>query len=250
VLGEGIAATLGGDFGKKALTVGDHFNLGDRDWVVTGVLKSEGSTFGSEVWAKQSLVGPMFRKEAFTTLVLRAEDDSAAGADALAYDLRTRFSQVKLRAVPETEYYADLSKTNRQFLVAILVVAAIMAIGGIFGVMNTMFAAISQRTKDIGMLRLLGFKRWQVLVSFMLESLAIAAAGGLVGCALGYLSNGWTATSIISAGQGSGKMVVLRLIVDTSTVLAGLLFTLVMGRLGGLVPALSAMRLRVLESLR
>jgi ABC-type lipoprotein release transport system permease subunit len=250
VLGEGVAGTLGGDVGKPTLEVGDHFNMGDRDWVVTGILKSEGSTFGSEVWAKQSLVGPIFRKEAYTTLVLRTADDTAEAADLLAYDLRTRFAQTKLRAVPETEYYSDLSKTNRQFLVGILFVAAIMAIGGIFGVMNTMFAAISQRTKDIGMLRLLGFKRWQVLVSFMLESLAIATAGGLLGCALGYLSDGWTASSVISAGQGSGKLVVLRLIVDTPTVLAGLLFTMVMGRLGGLVPALSAMRLRVLESLR
>jgi hypothetical protein len=250
VLGEGVAGTLGKDVGKPHLDIGDTFSLYDREFVVVGLLKAEGSTFGSEVWAKQALLGPIFRKEAYTTLVIRTADDTAAAADALAYELRTRYAQVKLRAVPETEYFADLSKTSSQFLVAILVVGAIMAIGGIFGVMNTMFAAISQRTKDIGMLRLLGFKRWQVLVSFLLESLAIAAAGGLVGCALGFLSDGWTATSIISGGPGSGKFVVLRMVVDTPTVLAGLLFTMVMGRLGGLVPALSAMRLRVLESLR
>jgi len=118
-------------------------------------------------------------------------------------------------------------------------------------VMNTMFAAISQRTKDIGMLRILGFARWQVLVSFFLETLVIALAGGLLGCALAYLFfDGATATSIVSSGQGGGKTVVLKLIVDANTVAIGVLFTLIMGALGGLVPALSAMRLRPLESLR
>ena len=67
---------------------------------------------------------------------------------------------------------------------------AIMAVGGVFGVMNTMFAAISNRIKDIGVLRILGYARWQILVSFLLESLVIALLGGLLGCALGSLANG------------------------------------------------------------
>jgi putative ABC transport system permease protein len=202
------------------------------------------------VWAKQSLVGQMFSKPTYTTLVLRTDPPTAEAARALAFDLRQRFTQIKLRAVQEQEYYASLSAVNQQFLVAILVIAAVMALGGIFGVMNTMFAAIAQRTKDIGVLRLLGFKRWQVLVSFMLESLTIALVGGALGCALGSLAHGYTATSIISSGQGGGKTVILRLVVDLPTVLMGLVFTIAMGRLGGLVPALTAMRLKILESLR
>jgi ABC-type antimicrobial peptide transport system permease subunit len=250
VLGEGVAVTFGGDYGKPILEPGDTFELGDREWLVVGVLKSEGSTFGSEIWAKQALVGPMFRKETYTTLVLRADPPTPEAAAALAYDLRYRYTPVKVRAVTERDYFNDLSRTNQQFLVAIMVVAIIMAIGGVFGVMNTMFAAISQRIKDIAMLRLLGFKRWQVLVSFLLESLAIALVGGLLGVAVGSLTHGATAQSIISSGQGGGKTVILRLIVDTPTVLAGILFTLAMGRLGGLVPAVSAMRQTPLESLR
>jgi ABC-type antimicrobial peptide transport system permease subunit len=130
------------------------------------------------------------------------------------------------------------------------VVAVVMAIGGVFGVMNTMFAAIAQRTKDIGVLRLLGFKRWQVLVAFLLESMAIALIGGLIGVALGTLCDGYAVTSIASSGQGGGKSVAAKLVVDRDVMLIGMLFTLVMGRLGGLVPALSAMRLKILESLR
>jgi len=127
----------------------------------------------------------------------------------------------------------------------------IMAFGGIFGVMNTMFAAISQRTKDIGVLRILGFGRRQVLVSFLLETMLIAFTGGVLGCALGSLAHGVTASSIISGGQGGfGKTVILRLVVDANTLAVGMMLTLVMGVAGGLLPALSAMRLRPLESLR
>ena len=87
--------------------------------------------------------------------------------------------------MPEPDYYATLGATNRQFLFAIIFVAIIIGIGGVFGVMNTMFAAISQRTKDIGVMRLLGFPRWQILISFFLESLIIALIGGIVILATG-----------------------------------------------------------------
>ncbi|MCI0702863.1 MAG: FtsX-like permease family protein, partial [Planctomycetia bacterium] len=93
-------------------------------------------------------------------------------------------------------------------------------------------------------------KRWQILISFMIESLAIALVGGVVGCALGTLANGFEAASTLSGGQGGGKSVTLKMVVDYQILTAGLLFTLVMGRLGGLVPALSAMRMEILESLR
>jgi putative ABC transport system permease protein len=116
--------------------------------------------------------------------------------------------------------------------------------------MNTMFAAISQRIKDIGVLRLLGYARWQILVSFLLESLAIALVGGALGCALGSLSDGWSATSMMAGSGGGGKSVVVQLAVSPDILATGLLLTLVMGLLGGLLPALSAMRMKPLEALR
>ena len=125
-----------------------------------------------------------------------------------------------------------------------------MAVGGVFGVMNTMFASIAARIKEVGVLRILGFKRWQILISFMLESLAIGLVGGILGCLIGSLANGWEAASTLSGGNGGGKSVTLTMAVDTQILAAGVLFTLVMGRLGGLVPALSAMRMEILESLR
>jgi cell division protein FtsX len=250
VLGEGVARELGRDLGKPRLDVGDVFLLGDRKWRVMGIMHSAGSTtFGSEIWAKRTYIADIFRKQTISCLVLRAP--SAAGATTLVDDLNENYKKANLKAQPETVYYEKLSGISMQFLVGAIFLAVIMAVGGIFGVMNTMFAAISQRTKDIGVLRIVGYSRRQVLVSFLLESLVLALLGGAIGCAVGSLCHGWTATSIIGSGQGGfGKTVVLRLAVDANTLAAGLLLTVIMGTVGGLIPALSAMRLKPLESLR
>lgn len=252
VLGEGAAGTLGADVGKPRLGVGDTFALGDMDWVVTGVMRSQGTTFGSEIWvsANNPVVQSSGKGNRYTTLVLRMSENTDAAARAAADYLNKDYTSAKLKAFAEPEYYKELTKTNEQFLTWIVFVAVVMAVGGVFGVMNTMFASIAARIKEVGVLRILGFKRWQILISFMLESLAIAFAGGLLGCLLGYLANGFEASSTLSGGQGGGKSVALTMVVDYQTIAAGMLFTLVMGRLGGLVPALSAMRMEILDSLR
>ena len=131
----------------------------------------------------------------------------------------------------------------------IMFVTVILAVGGVFGVMNTMFAAISQRTKDIGVLRLMGYGRRHIVASFLLEALVIGLIGGVIGCAIGALSNGYEATSILNGG-GSSKTVVLHLTVDAYVLSAGVLLTMLMALIGGLLPALNAMRLTALEALR
>ncbi|OYW16193.1 MAG: hypothetical protein B7Z55_14300, partial [Planctomycetales bacterium 12-60-4] len=253
VLGHGIARELGLDrkpeVREKAsnpdrLEPGDTFALNDRQWLVVGVLESSGGTYDSEVWGKQSLLGPMFGKENFSTLVVRTAGsveakklrDFFANADDKGY------SKAKLNAIVETVYFENLSQTNTQFLIGAVIVAAFTAIGGVFGVMNTMFAAISQRTRDIGVLRLLGFKRRQILVSFLLESLLLAIVGGALGCAVGCLADGWTANSIVSGGPGGGggKFVVLKMQVDGAVLSTGMLLAITMGFFGGLLPSVSA----------
>jgi ABC-type antimicrobial peptide transport system permease subunit len=248
VIGAGIAKELGNDRPGGPVKVGEVLDLRDRKWIVVGIMSTGNSTFSSEVWARDYLVQDLFgRKNSYSSYVVATHD--AKVAEKMSKDLK-EFKEVALNALPEKEYYSKLSATNRQFLIAIIIVAVILAIGGALGVMITMFAAISQRAKDIGVLRLLGYTRWQIMVSFLLESLVIAFIGGLLGCALGSLCDGLTATSIVSSGQGGGKSVILRLVVDAQTIGVGLLLTFIMGSVGGLVPALSAMRLRPLESLR
>jgi ABC-type antimicrobial peptide transport system permease subunit len=257
VIGEGVARVLAADRARgssggrsdERLDVGDTFPLGGRTWVVVGVLQSAGSTFDSEIWTKRAIVGPMFGKESCTSVVVRAA--GAKEAKKLKDFFNSDYKKAALSAQVETDYFESLTGTNRQFLFAIGFVTVVMAIGGVMGVMNTMFAAVSNRVKDIGVLRLMGYSRLQVMLAFLLESLLIALVGGALGCALGYLSNGWSATSIVSSGMGGGgKFVVLRLFVDLQTVLLGMLLALGMGFIGGAIPALSAVRLKPLDALR
>lgn len=249
VVGNGLAAEMGSDRpGGRPLQVGETFPLGARTWKVVGILDSTGSTFDSEVWAKRARVGEDFGKQnTYSSYLIRTAGPAAARA--LTEDLKN-YKKAALFPSPETEYFSKQGETGKQFLVAIIVVAIVMAVGGVFGVMNTMFAAISQRTKDIGVLRILGYARWQILVSFLLESLVIALIGGLAGCAVGMLADGWSARSVVSSGPGGGKSVVLQMVVSPEILMTGTLLSLGMGGLGGFFPAIAAMRLKALESLR
>jgi ABC-type lipoprotein release transport system permease subunit len=250
VIGSGVAQALGPDLRKERLDVGDIFELGPKKWKVVGIMSSAGTTFDSEVWAKRSYVGELYGKpNTISSMTIRSTSPEAASE--LATHLKNNFKKANLQTSTETEYYSKLRGINIQLLVGIIFLTFFMAIGGIFGVMNTMFAAISHRTKDIGVLRILGYARWQILVSFLLESLVIALIGGIVGAAVGSLVHGISATSIVGSGQGGfGKTVFFRLSVDANILTIGFLLTLFMGAVGGLLPSLYAMLLKPLESLR
>jgi putative ABC transport system permease protein len=255
VMGEGIAQMLGNDLNRGPLRPGDTLDLGPLQGLkrlkVVGIMRSAGSTFNSEVWARDTVIQQEFgRTNSYTTIVVRTRDAASAEKAAKALKSSQGAAGITVAAVPEMEYYSKLSETGQAFRIAVYFIGVVMGIGGVLGIMNTMFAAISQRARDIGVLRLLGYTRSQVLISFLLESLVIALVGGLIACLLTGLFNGLQATSIIQSSGGGGKSIVLRLTVDAGSVGLALLFTLVMGTIGGLVPSLSAMRLRPLESLR
>jgi len=160
------------------------------------------------------------------------------------------YTKASLNSMTETDYFANLNQYNSVLLAATIFVTAILAVGGVFGVMNTMFAAISQRTRDIGVLRLMGYRRRDIVASFLAEAMLIGLIGGLLGCCIGSVVDGQSATSILAAGGGGGKTVVLTITVSTTVIASGLLLTLVMGFVGGLLPSLNAMRLSALDALR
>src|SRR5205807_240269 len=139
VVGEGVARELGRDLGKERLDVGDVFELGERKWKVVGIMHSAGATtFGSEIWDKRTYLGEIFRKRTISCMVLRAP--SAAAARTLVDDLNNNYKKANIKAQPETVYYEKLSGISTQFLVGTIFLTIIMSVGGIFGVMNTMFA--------------------------------------------------------------------------------------------------------------
>ncbi len=257
VIGDGVARELGRDRTPQQLAAATHKSV----WTpatISNWRDARGWWWASWIPAaprsipksgpSDRLVASLFGKDTYTSLVVRTADEAAA--QQLQQYFAKEYKRTPVQAEVETEYYASLSNTNKQFLYAIVFVTVVMSLGGTFGVMNTMFAAISQRTTDIGVLRLLGYSRWQLLRSFLLESLLIAALGGLLGCAIGSLADGLSATSLVSNGPGGGKSVVLRLAVDLRILGAGMLLALTMGVLGGVLPSLAAMRTRPLQALR
>ena len=147
------------------------------------------------------------------------------------------------RLVPWTELFNGFKLTldpNKLFLAA----------GGMAGIMNTMFAAVTQRIKDVGVLRLLGYSRGDVLAAFLVESLVIGLLGGAVGCAVGSLVDGVTTSSVVGGQGGGGKFIVFEYMVTPGTIAAGMLLSATMGFFGGLIPSLLAMRLTALDTLR
>jgi hypothetical protein len=249
VVGEGLAREMGKELGKESLQAGDVLTIGPRKWIVVGIMRGSETTFGSEIWARRQIVGEVFnKKNLYTSIVLRA--DSAASARELAERLTREFKRSPVSAHTESDYFSRMDEANQQLLGSIYFVAGFLALGGVFGVMNTMFAAIRVRAADIGVLRLLGFSRRAVLVSFLLESLLIAALGGFVGCALGCLVDGVSTSSVVDTSGGGMKRVSIRMVVDRNTLAAAVLLALVMGLVGGLLPALSAMRQKPLKALR
>jgi ABC-type lipoprotein release transport system permease subunit len=225
-------------------------------WKVVGLLDSHGSPFDSEIWAKREDVGMYFGKDNvqtgqrfYTSIVVTTKD--LPTAEKLARELQSRVGQLKINAMTERKYYEEMAKSTDMFMVSATFIAIIMAVGGMFGLMNTMFAAVSQRIKDIGVLRILGFRRWQILHSFLLESLLLAVLGGALGLGLGWVVNGAEQTGYVSSGQGGGgKTVVFKMIVNTVVIQMAVGFTLFMGLIGGLLPSLTAMRLKVLDAVR
>jgi ABC-type lipoprotein release transport system permease subunit len=249
VLGDGIARTLN-------LDVGSSFEpRAGLSWKVVGVMNSRGSPFDSEIWAKREEVGRYFGKDNvdqgqrfFTSVVVQTKN--AQDAEKFAKELQNRQKDVRVNVMPERRYYEEMSKTNQMFAGAAVFIAIIMAIGGMFGLMNTMFAAVSQRIKDIGVLRIVGYKRWQILGSFLIESMLLAVLGGGIGILVGLCFNDIEQVGFMSAGQGGGKTIVFTMKVSWDVLKMGIGFTVVMGLLGGFLPSLAAMRQRPLEALR
>jgi putative ABC transport system permease protein len=236
VVGRGLQRSLG-------LQPGDTLELGRKRWKVAGVFASGGSAFESEVWCDLAELAGQFRREGLCScVVLRAAD--AQAAQGLAERLATSRT-VSVQAQTEPAYYHKQAEQTQTLQKCAWAVAWFMGLAAVFGVMNTMFAAIGQRVKDIAVMRLMGYAAGDILISFLLEALLISVLGGALGLALGCALNGATRSASLGARQ-----VDFTFQVDQPIVVAVAIFVVVMGTLGGLLPALSAMRIKPLAALR
>lgn len=225
------------------LGIGDTINIGRKIWRVSGIFEANRSSLESEAWCDLSELSSQFRREGMcTTMVLQTASPEAAAK--LAEELSSS-KTAQCTAQPEQMYYAKQAENTEVMKTGALVIAWFMGLGAVFGIMNTMFAAIGQRRKDIAVLRIIGFQPYEIVISFLLEALLISAVGGALGISLGYLVNGVTTSTSVSTHE-----VQLAFKVDQSCVVIASITTLLMGFFGGLFPALSVVRIQPLEALR
>ncbi len=219
--------------------------FGRGNWKVVGIFDAGGSSFESEVWADIHNVQDDTQRGAYyacARLKMVAGTDVDAFIKKIADDPR-----INLQAETESDYYKDQSVVANQLRALGLVVAVIMGIGAVFAAMNTMYASVSARTTEIGTLRALGFRPGAVLGSFLLESLALALAAGVIGVFLAMPIDGFS-TSFGNFITFSTMAFAFR--VTPSVVVQALIFAAVMGVLGGWLPARQAMKMQVVEALR
>ena len=219
------------------LTVGNTLRFGGGQWKVVGVFDAGGSSFDSEVWCDAHILAQVLKRpdNIFQSATVHLTSPAAFQQfkDALIADPRLNVDVWR-----EVDYYAKQS-TNMTSLITVLggLVAAIMAIGAVFGALNTMYSAVSERGREIATMRALGFSSWNVILSFLFEALLISFVAGVLGCVAVLPLNGLT-TNAMNFQTFSNLAFAFKITFDL--LVMGILFALVMGVLGGLLPAIRA----------
>jgi ABC-type lipoprotein release transport system permease subunit len=230
--------------------VGRSLRFGRGSWEVVGILESGGSSYESEVWVDARLLAADAKRSLpYSGFRVRAADGADLEALARRIGADPRWA---LEASPETEYYADQAESARTLFVIVLFVAVMAGFGASFGAANAMYASVQARTAEIGTLRAIGFSRMDVLVAFLLESLATSLLGFLVGGAIAVVAA--TVLSSLLGGIGFGASTfttnVVTLRVSPADLGFAAIFAALIGLGGGLMPAWHAARMRPIDALR
>ncbi len=229
----------------QGMEVGSIIPIQRKNWKVVGLFTADGSSFESEIWGDYDAMGPAIgRNGGCESLTVRLT--SPAVLASFDKDLRAN-PQFQLQADSEKQYYENLAGPTAGALMGLAAfVAVVMGIGAVFGAMNTMYAIVSQRTREIGTLRALGFSRFSILISFVMESVLLALLGGLLGCLVALPMNGFTAAT----GTNAFSEMAFAFRVTPPLLITGLVFAVLMGIAGGLLPALRASRMPITRALR
>jgi putative ABC transport system permease protein len=239
IIGKRAAARYAG------VAVGDSVRMQRRDWLITGIFEAGGGGFESELWGDLDVMAGAFqRRGGYQSLTVRLKDPASV------VDFNTELEanpRMRVQLIQERKYYDDQSsQVSGPLLALALFVAFVMGIGAVFGAMNTMFAIVAARTREIGTLRALGFSRSSIMLSFVIESTLLALIGGVVGCLVAFPANGMSS----AAGGANFSEVAFAFRITTPVVLAGMALALAMGVAGGLLPAWRASRVPITAALR
>ncbi|MCP4221000.1 MAG: FtsX-like permease family protein [bacterium] len=229
------------------MALNDTIAIGGQDWKVVGILDCDGGAFDSEVWCDSNVLNQTYRRplNIFQSMTVKLE--SAVSLKAFKDHLTTD-PRLTVDVESELSYYERQSRMLATLINVLgFLIAGVMAVGAIFGALNTMYAAISSRAAEIATLRALGFPGSSVVVSFVLESLVIAFMGGIVGCVIILPLNGFTASTI---NWSTFSQLAFAFKVTPVLMVKGIVFALFMGVFGGYLPALRASKASITATLR
>jgi putative ABC transport system permease protein len=230
----------------QGMHIGGTVKYQQKRFQIVGVFDSQGGAFESEIWGDYDTLGAIFQRgSGSSSLVVRMKN--AADIPELDRFIRAQ-PQMQLQAVSERKYYEDQAGPLASILrILASFVAIVMGVGAVFGAMNTMYAIVAARTREIGTLRALGFSRRAILSSFLIESVFLALVGGALGCLLALPMHGF------STGTGqtqSFSEIAFAFRLTPGIMLTGMVFAAVMGIVGGLLPAFRGARLPITAALR
>ncbi len=224
--------------------IGQSFKSGSATLTVVGWLEGGGSAFDSECWLDADECRSLFERDMYSSFLIRPTDEAAGEKLIARIEADRRF---KLKAEKEVDYYRKQTMTAAPIKWLGHFLAVTMSIGAVFAAMNTMYAAVGSRTREIGTLRVLGFRRRAVIVALLLEGGFLALLGGVLGCAIACYWNGYTTATM---GMETFSEIVFEFRVTPRLVIEGLIFAVTVGLIGTLLPAIRAARLPVIAALK
>lgn len=239
IAGSGIAKRFTG------AGIGETLRFGQREWTVVGLFDAGNSGFDSEIWGDADQLMQAFRRPVFSSVIVRLNDSNSF--DAFKKEIESD-QRLTLGAKREQTFYADQSKALSTFISILgMTLSIIFSIGAMIGAMITMYASVANRVAEIGTLRALGFKRRNILAAFMTESMLLSVAGGMVGLLFASLMQ---FISFSTVNFQSFSELAFGFTLNPEIAVKSLLFALVMGFIGGFLPAVRAARMKIVDSLR
>jgi len=241
IVGAGAAREFAG------LEIGGMVKVGRESWPVVGVFAANGGVAESEIWTDAKVLQAAYnRGDSFQSVYARL---NSAGAFQEFKDALTSNPQLSVKVLRQSEHYAEQSTAMTTLITTLgFLIAVLMAIGAVFGALNTMYSAVAARTREIATLRALGFGSGAVVLALMLESLLLALAGGAIGAALAYVAfNNFHAATM---NWQSFSQVAFSFAVTPRLVMQGIIWATLIGFIGGLLPAIRAARLPIATALR
>lgn len=229
----------------KGAGVGERLRFGQREWTVVGIMDAGRTGFDSEIWGDVDQLMQTFRRPVYSSVILKLSDPTVFSR------LKNRIEndpRLTLEVKQESVFYAEQSQLLANFIRYLgMILSIIFSVGAIIGAMITMYASVAHRATEIGTLRALGFRRKNILSAFLVEALMLGAAGGMVGLVLASFMQFFT---ISTMNWQSFSELAFSFVLNIEIIIKSLAFALIMGVIGGFLPAARAARLNIVDSLR